>query len=271
MASAMMLLRTIQHHPKRITAEAVSYEARRAQTHHTWLSTAEWLVRRFLRRLPSPKASRLKAFPTALAVPKRITPDGVSCDARQAQEHARADFLRDFRKSAVLRHAPRRDPRRMAQPRFPVRGKSSLRIGRTSEPGRIYLVTFVTRLRQVTFLEWEAAHAASMSLQSTRLWQGSRLLCWVLMPDHWHGLIQLGELDSISSVVGRAKGAMARAVNAAEGRNGSGWATGFHDHAIRAEDDLRHVARYVIRNPVRAGLVERVGEYPFWDAVWIES
>jgi hypothetical protein len=29
------------------------------------------------------------------------------------------------------------------------------------------------------------------------------------------------------------------------------------------------VARYVVMNPVRAGLVSRVGDYPFWDAAWI--
>jgi len=41
------------------------------------------------------------------------------------------------------------------------------------------------------------------------------------------------------------------------------------DHALRSDEDLRAVARYVIANPVRAGLAQRVGGYPFWDAVWI--
>ena len=158
----------------------------------------------------------------------------------------------------------------MVEPRFPSRGKSALRRCRTSEPGRIYLVTFGTDSRKKTFLEWRAAHAVSMTLQSSRLWQGSRLLCWVLMPDHWHGLIQLGGLDTLSSVVGRAKGATARSVNAALDARGAVWAIGFHDHAIRAEEDIRAVARYIIRNPVRAGLVDRAGLYPFWDAVWID-
>jgi len=29
------------------------------------------------------------------------------------------------------------------------------------------------------------------------------------------------------------------------------------------------MARYIIGNPVRSGLVQRVGDYPFWDAVWL--
>lgn len=29
------------------------------------------------------------------------------------------------------------------------------------------------------------------------------------------------------------------------------------------------IARYIITNPVRAGLVRRVGDYPLWDVVWL--
>ena len=47
------------------------------------------------------------------------------------------------------------------------------------------------------------------------------------------------------------------------------WQTGFHDHALRREEDLAATARYLIANPLRAGLVQRVGDYPFWDAVWV--
>ena len=43
----------------------------------------------------------------------------------------------------------------------------------------------------------------------------------------------------------------------------------FHDHALRANEDLRQAARYVIANPIRAGLVRRVGDYPFWNAIWV--
>ncbi|MEC5113557.1 hypothetical protein ACQR5V_01775 [Xanthomonas oryzae pv. oryzicola] len=38
---------------------------------------------------------------------------------------------------------------------------------------------------------------------------------------------------------------------------------------MRKEDDLRSVAGDLIVNPLRAGLVERVGDSPFWDAIWL--
>ena len=47
------------------------------------------------------------------------------------------------------------------------------------------------------------------------------------------------------------------------------WQKGFHDHAIRRDEDIKAVARYIIANPLRAGMVDRIGDYPFWDAVWL--
>lgn len=95
------------------------------------------------------------------------------------------------------------------------------------------------------------------------------MLAWVLMPDHVHWLIRLGEVDALASVVNRLKSASARGANRALCRSGPLWARSFHDHTLRAEEDLRRSARYAIANPVRAGLVERAGDYPFWNAAWL--
>jgi len=153
---------------------------------------------------------------------------------------------------------------------YPPRGRASLRSGRWSESGRIYLITFTTRAREPLFAQWETASAAIRAFSTPSIWRSSRLLCWVLMPDHWHGLVELGQTGNLSSLIRRIKGRAARAANKARSLSGIAvWAGGFHDHALRADEDLRSVARYVVLNPVRAGLAARVGEYPFWDAVWL--
>lgn len=90
------------------------------------------------------------------------------------------------------------------------------------------------------------------------------------MPDHLHWLVQLGEPSPLPAAVQRLKGRSARAVNGWLRRRGALWQRGFHDHALRREDDLATVARYVVRNPVRAGLVRRVGDWPLWDAQWLD-
>ena len=48
------------------------------------------------------------------------------------------------------------------------------------------------------------------------------------------------------------------------------WQDGFHDHAIRSDEALINVARYIVANPLRANLVRELGMYPYWDSVWLE-
>jgi REP element-mobilizing transposase RayT len=92
---------------------------------------------------------------------------------------------------------------------------------------------------------------------------------YVVMPDHLHWLMQLRPGADLSSTVGRVKGRSARSINRRLSRKGAVWQRAFHDHAVRKEEDLRMMARYVITNPLRAGLVESVGDYPLWDAIWL--
>lgn len=148
-------------------------------------------------------------------------------------------------------------------------GSAVLRKGRRSEPGRIYLLTTVCHERVPLFADWRCARVASACLASADSWPGARVLCWVLMPDHWHGLLELRESASLADAVHSAKGRSARAVNLARGRGGKVWMKGFHDRAIRREEDLLGIARYIVANPIRAGLVDHVGRYPYWDAVWL--
>ena len=75
--------------------------------------------------------------------------------------------------------------------------------------------------------------------------------------------MQLGDVDSLSQCVQRLKSLSSKALQSAL------WQKGFHDRAVRKEEDLAAIARYIVYNPVRAGLVHKVGAYPHWDAVWI--
>jgi REP element-mobilizing transposase RayT len=93
-------------------------------------------------------------------------------------------------------------------------------------------------------------------------------LAWVVMPDHFHWLVELRD-NTLPGLMRTTKSRCARAVNARLGRTGQMWQKGFHDRAIRREEDLQAVARYIIANPLRAGLVRRVHDYPLWDAIWL--
>ena len=143
-----------------------------------------------------------------------------------------------------------------------------LRIGRFSEPGRIYLITAVVHQRQPFFADWRLGRLMVNQLREAQEDGWADFLTWVVMPDHVHCLLQLRN-RTLAEVMCRIKARSSRAVNLALGRQGRLWQKGYHDRAVRKEEDLKDLARYVILNPVRAGLVTRVHDYPLWDACWL--
>jgi putative transposase len=153
----------------------------------------------------------------------------------------------------------------------PILGYRKLRKGRRSIPGQLYLTTTITRKRLPRFLDPELAQAVASSLSTADLWLPSRCLCWVLMPDHFHALIELGEGADLSTTMRRVKGVTARITNQTSARHGPLWEKGFHDRALRKDDEIETVARYIIANPVRKGLVKDPIDYPFWDAWFLSN
>jgi REP element-mobilizing transposase RayT len=96
-----------------------------------------------------------------------------------------------------------------------------------------------------------------------------KTLAFIVMPDHVHWLIQLTDDVALSRVLQTVKSTSARRLNRYLNRKGRVWQDGFHDHAIRKEEDIKKAARYIIANPVRAGLVASVRDYSHWDAIWV--
>jgi len=93
-------------------------------------------------------------------------------------------------------------------------------------------------------------------------------MAWVLMPDHFHLLVELGAGTSLAGLMRRLKSVTSLAVGRSTGIRGV-WQAGYHDHALRSCESVRAAARYLVANPVRAGLVRSVNDYPFWDAIWV--
>ncbi len=157
----------------------------------------------------------------------------------------------------------------LVSPYIPRRGSSQLRVGRYSERNRIYHVTSTTLFRRKLFDSLKPARILIGAMRNEQLGGHLDSLAFVIMPDHFHWLISLKGDQSLSTCIGRVKSCSARVINKATGRRGRLWQDGFHDRAIRKEEDLVGIARYIIANPLRAGLVGHVSEYPHWDAVWI--
>ncbi|MCF6391452.1 transposase [Mycobacterium sp. MBM] len=140
--------------------------------------------------------------------------------------------------------------------------------GRYSEPGRIYMLTTVTDQRRPVFSDFHLGRLVVNQLRQAHDEGIVNSLAWVVMPDHCHWLVEL-RTKSLGELMCRIKSRSSVAVNLATQSTSRLWQKGYHDRALRREDDLKAAARYLIQNPIRAQLTSRIGDYPLWDACWI--
>jgi len=143
-----------------------------------------------------------------------------------------------------------------------------LRHGRFSEPGRAYLLTAVVYQRSPLFSDWQLGRLVVAELKRVHDQKMVNSIAWVVMPDHLHWLVQL-EQGSLAQLMQTVKSRSTLTINRALNRQGAFWQSGYHDRALRDDEDLRPFARYIVANPLRAGLVKKVGDYPLWDACWL--
>jgi len=145
-----------------------------------------------------------------------------------------------------------------------------LRIGRYAEPDRIYLLTSNTCQRKPFFRDFALGRLVANQFVFAQKQGHVNSLAWVVMPDHFHWLVEL-KRGSLGELMQRTKSFSTKAVNQSTGRKINLWQKGFYDQALRQEDDLVKMARYVVANPLRAGLVEKLSDYPLWDAIWAQA
>jgi putative transposase len=91
---------------------------------------------------------------------------------------------------------------------------------------------------------------------------GFAVAAYCFMPDHLHLLVEGGTADAnlkrfVAEFKRRSGYAFARE------RKTRLWQGGYYDHVLRSDEDLRTCARYVLANPVRAGIVASPADYPF--------
>jgi len=139
------------------------------------------------------------------------------------------------------------------------------RLARVVVPGVPHHVTQRGNRRQQTFFG-EADYWAYLELMTE--WSGKhRLRIWsyCLMPNHVHLIIVPPSEEALCRGVGEAHRRYTRRVNFREGWRGHLWQGRFASFAMD-EPYLMAAARYVERNPVRAGLASRAEDWPWSSA-----
>jgi putative transposase len=87
------------------------------------------------------------------------------------------------------------------------------------------------------------------------------LVAYCILPNHVHMVYtplpkEDGTYHAMSAIMHSLKLYTARESNLLLGREGQFWQHENYDHFVRDEAELRRIIRYVLNNPVKAGLVE---------------
>ena len=159
-------------------------------------------------------------------------------------------------------HAPRSGARSIASPD----GKTRIEARRlASREQRVKLEDYIDRGLGKCFLR--DSRIATLMEGTMFFHQGKRfeLLAWVVMPNHVHTLIEVGEMP-LSKIIQNWKSIVAVKANKLLGRSGDFWQLDYWDTYMRDEAQKLKVIRYIENNPVTAKLCRAPEEWPFSSA-----
>lgn len=83
------------------------------------------------------------------------------------------------------------------------------------------------------------------------------------MPNHVHAVVEPMQGHLLGGIVHSWKSFTANKANSALGRVGAFWHEDYFDRYMRDEPHLLRTISYVEQNPVKAGLVGRVEDWPW--------
>lgn len=131
---------------------------------------------------------------------------------------------------------------------------------RIEYPGALYHVTARGNARQPIFLSKADAHAFLDTLGATALRLGWRFHAYCLMTNHYHLLVET-EHANLSRGMRHLNGVYTQAFNRAHKRVGHLFQGRYKAILVEAETYFLELARYIVLNPVRAGMVAEPKEW----------
>ena len=124
----------------------------------------------------------------------------------------------------------------------------------------VFYLTACTQGRRRWFSDFpNLAQACEDDIRGLAQDRHSDLFAWCVMPDHVHVLLR--DRDPVA-YMRRLKGSLTKSARVSQAGPGL-WQRSFFDRALRGEESIQEVARYIWANPVRAGLVDNPSEYPW--------
>jgi len=137
-----------------------------------------------------------------------------------------------------------------------------------------YFVTICTKNRKNSFGKIQLSEIGQIAkkywLEITDRFNKVTLDEWMIMPNHVHGIVIIGEnnvncrntprrvptgmqpliKNSLSSIINHYKGNVKRFCNK-NGFNHFSWQSRFYDHILRNENSLNKIREYILNNPLK--------------------
>ena len=88
------------------------------------------------------------------------------------------------------------------------------------------------------------------------------VIAYCLMPNHYHLLIEM-RFENLSSAIKGLNQYYAQYFNKKYDRVGALWQGRFKSWFVHSEKYLGVLIKYIERNPIKAGMATRIGEYPW--------
>lgn len=133
-------------------------------------------------------------------------------------------------------------------------------------PGGVYHLTARGNNKQTIFFEPVDYLFFLDCLKESKKKHQFTLFLYVLMPNHFHLLLQTSKTDienSVSKIMHCLTTKYSNYANRRNGRIGHLFQGRFYSELLENDSHFLELTRYIHLNPVRAGLVSRPGDYPY--------
>ena len=125
-----------------------------------------------------------------------------------------------------------------------------------------YSLTICTYRRQRVFVNREAVDLVLWQLLQSASRSGFAVIAYCFMPDHLHLLVEGTDDHAALNEFAR----VFKQCSAYHWKSAFGsqlWQRSYFEHVLREGESPVKALRYILANPLRAGLVHRVEDYPY--------
>jgi len=118
-------------------------------------------------------------------------------------------------------------------------------------------------IREKIFLDEVAARFLLITIAYHKYILDFKLFAYVIMPEHFHIIIQPSDEYPLSKIMNFIKGNFSRKYNQIYNRTNPVWQRRYYETVLRSEKGMINKIDYIHKNPVRKGLVTDLSYYEF--------